>query len=75
MECVLIMSQGYWRGGGGWKTSYCCACLYVVYMSVYVCVYTCVLCVYNLGVHGRFYRLNFKMEMVVLENKPWRSLD
>ena len=26
-------------------------------------------------VHGRFYLLNFEKEMVVLENKPWRSLD
>ena len=31
--------------------------------------------VHNPGVHGRFYGLDLKKEMVVLENKPWRSLD
>ena len=31
--------------------------------------------IHNPGVHGRFYRLNLKMEVVVLENKPCRSPD
>ena len=44
-----------------------------IYMLVYVCV--CVPYVYNPAVHGRFYGLYLKMEMIVLENKPWRSLD
>ena len=26
-------------------------------------------------VHARFYGLDFKKEMVVLENSPWRSID
>ena len=31
--------------------------------------------VHNLGVVGRFYGEDLKKEMVVLQNKPWRSLD
>ena len=59
--------------GDGWRKSYCRSCPYVVvYIYIYMCV--CVLYVHNLGVmHGRFYGLNLKREMVVLENKPWRS--
>ena len=40
-------------------------------MSVYIHVPY----VHNLGVHGRFYGLNLKTEMVVIESRPWQSLD
>ena len=38
-------------------------------------VYICVPHIHNPGVHGKFYGLGVKKEMIVLENKPWRSLD
>ena len=67
-------------------TSYCCACLYMVYtiyrwmgyfilpcMPVYAIYYIdmYVLCSYS-EVHERFYGLDLK-EMIVME--PWSSLD
>ena len=37
-------------------------------------IYIYVAYVHNPEVHGRFDRLNLKKEMVVLGEKPWRSL-
>ena len=49
-----------------WKTSYCPHARMR---------YMCVPYVHNPGVHGRFYGLDLKKEMVALENKQWGSLN
>ena len=40
--------------------------------GIHVVIY--MLYVHNPGVHERFYRLDLKKEMIVLENEPWRAL-
>ena len=46
----------------------------IALVVVGLCIYRNISAVSSyLGVHGRFYGLDFKKEMVVL--KPWRSLD
>ena len=37
---------------------------------IFICAY-----IHNPRVHGRFYGLDLKKELVVLENKPLRTLD
>ena len=34
-------------------------------------VYVCVLYVHNIGMHGKFYGLDLRSKMSVLENPPW----
>ena len=55
--------------GKGMENSYCRVCPLVIQMSAYVPY------VHNPEVHGRFYGLDLKKEIVVLYNKPCMSLD
>ena len=74
MSLKFVILWFDWRAkrplwGGGWKTSYCRAGPYVIYIGMYV------LYVHNLGVRGRFYGIDIKKEVIVFGGKPWRSLD
>ena len=70
---LLLISERRWKENSVLPRMSICGmymCVLCVFVSIYVPYF------HNPAVHGRFYGLDFKKrEMVVLENKPWRSLD